>query len=151
MPKDLNDLRRERRAAAERMQERADALAALEGAETPDAEAIAAAETAFAEAQAGFETLNAQVGRAEAAEAARAAAATGGDDPAPGTGAAPTGTARPQQAATPRDPAHRGIEVGFMLHALAASRGDRERAVARLETDGHSGIAAIMSGASEAA
>ncbi|RAP39174.1 phage capsid protein, partial [Rhodovulum viride] len=95
--------------------------------------------------------LNAQVGRAEATEAARAAAATGGDDPAPGTGAAPTGTARPQQAATPRDPAHRGVEVGFMLHALAASRGDRERAVARLETDGHSGIAAIMSGASEAA
>ncbi|RBO52654.1 phage major capsid protein, partial [Rhodovulum sp. BSW8] len=64
MPKDLNDLRRERRAAAERMQERADALAALEGAETPDAAAIAAAETAFAEAQTGFETLNAQVGRA---------------------------------------------------------------------------------------
>ncbi|TDX20847.1 phage major capsid protein [Rhodovulum visakhapatnamense] len=151
-PRDLNDLRRERRAAAERMQDRADALAALEGADTPDTEAIAAAETAFAEAQAGFETLNAQVGRAEAAEAARAAAATGGDDPAPGTGgAAPTGTARPQQAATPRDPAHRGVEVGFMLHALAASRGDRERAVARLETDGHSGIAAIMSGASEAA
>ncbi|MBL3580782.1 phage major capsid protein, partial [Rhodovulum visakhapatnamense] len=126
------------------MQERADALAALEGAETPDAEAIAAAETAFAEAQAGFETLNAQVGRAEAAEAARAAAATGGDDPAATQPPAP-------QAATPRDPAHRGVEVGFMLHALAASRGDRERAVARLETDGHSGIAAIMSGASEAA
>ncbi|RAP37277.1 hypothetical protein BYZ73_21920, partial [Rhodovulum viride] len=73
MPKDLNDLRRERRAAAERMQERADALAALEGAETPDADAIAAAETAFAEAQTGFERLNAQVGRAEATEAARAA------------------------------------------------------------------------------
>ncbi|MBL3566905.1 phage major capsid protein, partial [Rhodovulum sulfidophilum] len=36
-------------------------------------------------------------------------------------------------------------------HALAASRGDRERAVARLEADGHSGVAAIMSGASEAA
>ncbi|MCE8459370.1 phage major capsid protein, partial [Rhodovulum sulfidophilum] len=79
-PRDLNDLRRERRAAAAQMQERADTLAALEGAETPDTEAIAAAETAFAEAQAGFETLNAQVGRAEAAEAARAAAATGGDD-----------------------------------------------------------------------
>ncbi|MBL3611158.1 phage major capsid protein [Rhodovulum sulfidophilum] len=151
-PRDLNDLRRERRAAAAQMQERADTLAALEGAETPDTEAIAAAETAFAEAQAGFETLNAQVGRAEAAEAARAAAATGGDDPAPGTGALPTGanpgTGSP---ATPRNPAHRGVEVGFMLHALAASRGDRERAVARLEADGHSGVAAIMSGASEAA
>ncbi|WP_414897699.1 phage major capsid protein [Rhodovulum sp. YEN HP10] len=148
MPKDLNDLRRERRAAAAQMQERADALAALEGAETPDAEAIAAAETAFAEAQAGFETLNARVGRAEATEAARAAAASGGDDPVPAR--SPGQTPAPQ-AATPRDPAHRGVEVGFMLHALAACRGDRARAVERLESDGHSGVAAIMSGASEAA
>ncbi|SIO36572.1 phage major capsid protein, HK97 family [Rhodovulum sp. ES.010] len=145
MPKDLDDLRRDRKAAADKMQECADAIAALEDGEgAPDAEAMTAAETAFAAAQAAFESANAAVQRAEAVEAAQAAAASGGDE----TPAAPGQAPHPARAAKPED---KGVEVGFMLHALAGAKGDRDRAAQRLEEAGHSGVAAIMSGASDSA
>ena len=110
----IDDLRRARKAAADGMAEKAEALAALEAAETPDAAAISAAETAFLAAQGAFEAADKQVKRAEVVEAAQAAAAGPGDtDP----GAAPG--AVPGAAAVPKDPAHKGIEVGLIVGALA--------------------------------
>lgn len=143
MPK-LDDLRRDRKAAATKLQEAADAIAALEDAGTaPDADEHIAAVAAFDGAQKAFDTLNAQVKRAEAAEAAQAASAVG-DEGAPGAAPAP----RPAQA---QNPDQKGVALGFVVHALARSRGDRDKAVAYLESEGHSGISAALSGATDAA
>lgn len=139
----LDDLRRGRKEAAAKMQAAAMTLTELEGAATLDEAAVAAAQGAFDAAKAEFGTLDAQVKRGEEAEAAQAAAAGAGDTQ-PGAGAAIT-------PATPANPEHKGIEVGFVFHALAATRGDREKAAALLERDGHSGISAALSGATDAA
>ncbi|ASM72506.1 MULTISPECIES: phage major capsid protein [Roseobacteraceae] len=45
----------------------------------------------------------------------------------------------------------KGIGFAFMVHALANSKGDKDRAVARLDKDGHSGMSAALSGASDSA
>ncbi|RRH70014.1 phage major capsid protein, partial [Falsigemmobacter faecalis] len=142
-PKKLDDLRRDRKAAADTMQTAADAIGTLEaaGKGAQDAEHIAAV-TAFEAAEAAFNQADAAVKRAEATERARAAAAVG--DTAPGLGA----ESRP---AMPTNPAEKGVALGFMVHALAAARGDRDKAASYLEREGHSGISAALSGATEAA
>lgn len=141
--KKLDDLRRDRKAAADTMQTAADAIGTLEaaGKGAQDAEHIAAV-TAFEAAEAAFNQADAAVKRAEATERARAAAAVG--DTAPGLGA----ESRP---AMPANPAEKGVALGFMVHALAAARGDRDKAASYLEREGHSGISAALSGATEAA
>lgn len=137
----IDDLRRARKAAADGMAERAEALAALEAAETPDAAAISAAETAFLAAQGAFEAADKQVKRAEAVEAAQAAAAGPGDtDP----GATPGANLGAGAAAVPKDPAHKGIEVGLIVGALAAHKGDLGRAVAQLDRAGFGQVAAAL-------
>ncbi|WP_444460447.1 hypothetical protein [Rhodobacter capsulatus] len=118
----IDDLRRARKAAADSMSERAEALAALEAAETPDAAAISAAETAFAAAQSAFEAADKQVKRAEAVEAAKAAAAGRATPIRRDPGREPWGGRGSGVAAVPKDPAHKGIEVGLIVGALAAQR-----------------------------
>lgn len=143
MPK-LDDLRRDRKAAAKALQDAADAVSALEeSGVTADDEKHGAAVAAFEEAQKAFDQINASVKRAEAAEAAAAAAAVG-DDQQHAQGA----TQRPAQ---PQNPDEKGVALGFVVHALAKSRGDRDKAAAYLESEGHSGISAALSGATEAA
>ena len=140
--KDLNDLRRERKAASDKMAAQAEAIEQLEAADTRDEEAIAAAVAEFEADEKAFKKADAAVKRAEACENAAAAAATGGDE-------AQTLTAT--QPAQAKQPGQEGIEAGFMVQALANSKGDRDRAVARLERDGHSRVAAALSGASDSA
>lgn len=146
MPKNLDDLRRGRKEAAANMTAAAAKLTELESAATLDEAAIKAAQGEFDAAKAEFGKLDGQVKRGEDAEAAQAAAANAGDA-APGAGTPPAGLT-PAQAANPE---HKGIEVGFVFHALAAARGDKDKAVALLEKDGHSGISAALSGATDAA
>ncbi|MFN4101176.1 MAG: phage major capsid protein, partial [Pararhodobacter sp.] len=143
MGKKLDDLRRDRKAAAKAMQDKADAIAALEtdGTAADDALHVAAV-AAFDEAQRAFDALNASVKRSEAAEAAAAAAAVG--DQAATTPA-------PSHPATPTNPADKGVALGFAVHALARCRGDREKAIGYLDAEGHSGISAALSGATESA
>lgn len=142
---DINDLRRARKAAADKMQSCADAISELEAVEGgPDADKLQEAEATFSAAQEEFAAADTKVKRAESVEAAQAAAAVSETDTPP----APTQASQPAQ---PKDPAHAGVELGFMVHALANTKGDRERAAARLEAEGHSTISAALSGASEAA
>lgn len=140
---DLNDLRRDRKAAADKMGAAADALVQIEN-ETPDnADAIAAAQAEFEAAQASFDKLDAQVKRGEAAEQAAATAAAA---PAPivasAAGAVP---------ATPKNAEQRGAEAGIMVGALLYAGGNKDRAVAKLDADGHSGLSAALSTATDAA
>lgn len=141
----IDDLRRGRKEAAAKMTAAAESLTVLESAATLDEAAIAAAQGVFDAAKAEFGKLDGQVKRAEEAEAAQAASAGAGDT-APGAGNAPVTT--PANAANPD---HKGIEVGFVFHALAANGGDRDKAVAMLDREGHSGISAALSGATDAA
>lgn len=147
MAKDIADLRRDRKAAADKMKDSADAISTLEttGAAADAAEMVAALAD-FETAQAAFETADAAVKRAEAVERAQAeSAAAGGDE---GNSAVPGGSALAARAKTP---GQEGIEAGFMVQALTMAKGDRDKAVAILERDGHSGVAAALSGASESA
>lgn len=114
---DSNDLRKKRGAKAEIMATLADELTALEGVETPDAAAIDAKSVAFAAAQTEFEQLDKQVKRAEAAEAARAASA----EPAPN----PRSVRAPARAVNEAD---QGIAAGLFVLAMAATKGDPDRA-----------------------
>ena len=137
-----DDLRRDRKAAADKMQTAADAISTLEAAGTgADDEKHVAAVAEFNAAQKAFNQADASVKRAEATEAAAAAAATG--DQGQG-GQAP----RP---AVVIDTAEKGAALGFMVHALARCKGDRDKAATYLESEGHSGISAALSGATEAA
>ena len=137
--KNLDDLRRDRKAAADKMKEKATAIGALEASETPDAAAIATASAEFEAAQAAFNAADSAVKRGEAVEAAEAAAAGPGDV---GRGAG-AGASVPGQVA---NPAHKGAEVGFLMHAMYEANGDTDRAMAVLDRDGHSGISAALSG-----
>ncbi|PTM74774.1 HK97 family phage major capsid protein [Cereibacter johrii] len=144
----LDDLRRARKAAADTMAAVAARIGALEAAETPDAAALEAETAAFAAAEAAFAKADAAVTRAAAVEAAQAAAAQGdGAGAGSGTGAAGA-DAVPAIAA---DPAHRGVAAGFMVQALARTKGDRDKAARLLEAEGHGAISAALSGASEGA
>lgn len=139
---DINDLRRMLKASADDMEVKAKAIEDLEAAEDTDEQALAAAVAAFEAAESEFKSLQVKVTRAESVERAKAATATSEIDTPP---------AAPVAAATPKDPEHEGIEVGFMAHALINARGDRDRAAARLEQEGHSAISAALSGATESA
>jgi len=141
--KDINDLRAERKTAADAMAAAATNIDALESAETPDAEALAAATAEFDTAKADFDKSDRAVKRAEGVLAAQSAAATGGDDQGM-PGGAPV-------AATAKNPADKAIEVGFIVGALANHKGDADKAAVQLEEAGHSGVAAVLSGASSAA
>lgn len=145
MKKDIDDHRRDREAAAQAMETAADALSDLEAAEAPDEAALAAAQAEFDAAESDFAAADKRVKRAESVEAAKAKAATAGDEDQ--TAGAGTGSV-PAQA---KNPEHKGIEVGFMIAALANNKGNREAAVAQLDRDGFSGIGAIMTGATESA
>ncbi|MCG7626170.1 phage major capsid protein, partial [Epibacterium sp. Ofav1-8] len=141
---DINDLRRMLQAAAETMDTCSQAIEDVEGAEGSTDEALAEAVATFEAAEADFKKIQARVKRAEAVEAAKAATASSELE---------ISAITPPHAApaTPKDPEHEGIEVGFMAHALINARGDRDRAAARLEQEGHSAISAALSGASESA
>ncbi|KPU83705.1 phage capsid protein [Marinosulfonomonas sp. PRT-SC04] len=142
--KDINDLRRDRKAAADNLQTLAADINTIEGAGGDDmAEKLVAATAAFDTAQVAFDASDAAVKRAESVESAQATSMGAGDE---GT-STQTGTV-PAQAINPD---HKGVTAGFMLHALANSGGDRDKAVAALEADGHSGVSAALSGATEAA
>ena len=141
----LDDLRRARKAAADKMTETATAISTLEATEGgAEAAALEAAQSAFSEAEAGFKAADVAVKRAEAVEAAQAAAAVG-DLGAQGQA---QGAGTPAVALNPED---RGVAAGFMVHALANAGGDRDKAVRLLEAGGHSAISAALSGASESA
>lgn len=143
MPKNIADLRRDRKAAADKMTETSAAIATLEEAGTAaDAAEMVAAVAAFDGARASFDAVSASLARAESVEAAQAAAAVGDKpgQPAPAT--------NPAVAA---DPAMKGVSVGFVVQALARNKGDRDKAMADLEAQGHSQLSAALSGATEAA
>nr|WP_152559559.1 phage major capsid protein [Paenirhodobacter enshiensis] len=139
----LDDLRRDRKAAATALSSAADAINKLEeaGTATGTPEHVAAV-AAFDQAKRAFDDLDAGVKRAETTEAALAAAAVGDQN---GQRAAQGLNAQP------KNPADKGVEVGFVVHALARAHGDRDKAAAFLENEGHSGISAALSGATEAA
>ncbi|MFG6586061.1 phage major capsid protein [Sulfitobacter sp. MOLA879] len=140
--KDVNDYRRDRKAAADTLQACAAALSALEdGGTTADAPEMIEAVAAFDAAQAAFETADKAVKRAESVEAAQAATAQSE------TNTPPAQTA-PAVAQNPED---KGVGFAFMVHALANSGGDKDRAIARLDKDGHSGMSAALSGATDSA
>ena len=139
MAKNIDDLRRDRKAAADSMQQLAGQISDLESAETPDAQAVETAQAEFDAAQARFEAANRAVQRAEAAEAAQAASASAGDTAAPAT-----------VPAAARNPEDAQAETALMVHALAATGGHKEGAVKRLETSGFGAVAATLVGADEA-
>ncbi|MEM7505553.1 MAG: phage major capsid protein [Pseudomonadota bacterium] len=151
---DLNDLRQLRAAAADAMQASANSLATLENAETSDDDAIAQANTDFEAAQAEFTKLDAQVKRAEVAEAAQVAAAmpapTAATSPRPDQQPAPAATTQPAPGAggpapaAPADPNMLGADLGLMILSLAAAKCDPVRAARRMEAAGHSQIAAAL-------
>lgn len=144
--KDINDHRRDRKAAADAMQAAADQLQALEAAEGDiDNDALQAAQTAFDAAQKEFEASDKAVKRLEAVEAAQAAAAVSETETAP---APSSGTTTPGAFEKPEN---KGVDVGMMVGALISKRGDVEKAIAMLEGEGHTGISAALSGATEAA
>lgn len=147
MAKDIADLRRDRKAAADKMKDCADAIETLESTDAAaDSEEMTAAVAEFEAAQAAFDLTDAAVKRAEAVERAQAESAGAGDEADAGGAGASAGA--PARA---RTPGQEGIEAGFMVQALTMAKGDRDKAVAILERDGHSGVAAALSGASESA
>lgn len=145
-PKDINDLRRERTAAAQAMTTTADALSALENeAEGADEAAHASAMQSFSTAEATFKRLDAQVKRQEQVDAANAAGAA--PEPAAGDGS-PAAQSVPAVAVSDAD---RGMGAGMIVGALAVSKGNREAAVAYLDKEGQSAIGAALSGATSGA
>lgn len=141
---DINDLRRMLKAAAEAMQTKAKAIEDLEAAGSAEAGAIEAAVAEFEVSSDEFKALQKRVERAEEVEAAKAATATSEAE----TGAT---TTAPQVPAQPKRAGEEAIEVGFMAHALINAKGNLEKAVERLEKDGHTAISAALSGATEGA
>lgn len=140
---DINDLRQARKAAADAMAAAASKIETMEAAEDTSDEDMAAAQAKFDAANADFNKADRAVKRAEAVEAAQAAAAQGD--------AGDLSTGGQEVAAMPKNPADKGIEVGFIVGALANQGGNRDAAAAQLEEAGHSGVAAVLSGASSAA
>lgn len=139
MPKSADDLRRDRQAAAEAMNTAAAAMAAA-----ADDAALTAAQGDFEAAEAAFKKADALVGAAERAEAARAAAAV------PAAHVTTPAQTTPAAAQVVPD-GHKAIEVGFIMAALGACGGDRDRAVKKLEQDGYGQIGAVLSSATPTA
>lgn len=151
MPKDINDFRRDRKAAADDMEAAVGLIEDAEEAQTDEEAAVGgsddlkSANADFDKAEAAFHAADAQVKRLESVEAAKAAAAVSEQDPtsAPAAGSGIS--------ATPENPNHKGLQAAFMFQALAVNGGDRDKACAFLEDAGHSGISASLSGATPAA
>lgn len=147
----IADLRRSRAAAAQQMKAASDAIRAHEAAAlAADSEAMQKAIADFDAAKAAFDRASEQLARAEAVEAAEAAIAQGdmtSMTPTAGNGLGGAATVP----ALASDPQHRGVAAGFMVHALAQARGDRDKAVAALERAGHGAISAVLNGAVETA
>lgn len=141
---DINDLRRMLKAAAETMGTTAQALDDLEASGSAEASAIEAATAAFDAAKAEFEGLKVRVARAEDVEAAKASTAGSELNPGGSRGGSPL----PGQVAKADD---KGADTGLMVAALANAKGNKDQAVTFLEAEGHSGIAATLSGASDGA
>lgn len=139
MARNLDDLRRARKAAADNMQLAADKLTDLEDVETLETAEIETAQAEFDTAQAAFEAVNKSVKRGETTEAAQAASAHSGDEIAPAATV-------PAQALNPDE---KGAEVALMVHALAATGGNKEAAVTRLEGSGYGAVAATLVGADQ--
>ena len=141
--KDINDYRRDRTSAAAAMTAASELIGTTEASgAAQDDDAMVAAIAAFETAQADFAAADASVKRLEAVEAAAAASAqseTSQSSPVPGA---------PARAA---DPAAKGVDFGLMVQALANAKGSKDGAIARLDRDGHSGISAALSGATESA
>lgn len=137
MAKSADDLRRERKAAADKMEQAAVAMS-----DAADDAALATAKAAFDQAEADYKRADALVNATEAAEAAKARAAV------PAAHVTQPGAAAPAQ---PLNPEHKAIEVGFIMAALGSERGDQTRAAAKLEKDGYSQIGAILNSATSSA
>jgi HK97 family phage major capsid protein len=143
MTKSADDLRRERKAAADAMAAAATKLDGLEGSE---AEAVQAD---FDKAQADFKALDAAVTRAEAVEAAQARAAV---PVAPLPGAVQTPAAPGAGGATvPAQAAEKGIRFARMFRAMAVSGGIPRLAQEQAEAWGDSGLFANQNMGSGAA
>ena len=139
--KDLDDLRRKRKAAAEAMSNTATAISDLEAAGTADgSDEMNAAISAFDDAKTTFEASDKAVKRAETVEAAQVAAAGSGDE-----------GSRTTVPAVPVAESDKGLTLGFMVHALTRSGGDKAKAMAALEADGHSAVSAALSAGDETA
>jgi len=145
MPKHIADLRRKRTAAAKRMETASATITGLEASSTAaDHADMVAAVKEFEDAQTEFNALGTSLGRAEATEAALSAAAVGDQQQnQPGANATVP--------AVPNNPAMAGVELGFMVHALARNKGDQAAAAADLEKSGHGGLSAALSGADASA
>lgn len=130
MPKSADDLRRERKAAADAMQVAATELNDLEaGLDATTAQAK------FDKAEADFKAADAAVKRAEAVEAAQAAAAVPAAPlPAPGA------VASTPAATVPAQVAEKGIRFARMFRAMAASGGIPRLAQEQAEAWGDSGL-----------
>lgn len=141
--KDINDFRRIRTSAAAAMSTASDLIGTFEAASAAvdDVEFVAAI-AAFDTAQTEFTAADVSVKRLEIVEAANALnAQTETGDPAPIAG----------QPARAKNPYDKGADFGLMVHALANSKGSKDGAIARLDRDGHSGISAALSGATDSA
>lgn len=141
---DINDLRRTLKAAADTMSDKAQAIEDLEASDTAEASAIEAAVGEFEAAQKEFEGVQGRLTRAEAVEAAKASIAVSETDTVPG-GSGGTLPAQPAAADL------KGADTGLMVAALANSKGDKDKAATLLEQQGHSQIAATLSGATDSA
>ena len=141
---DINDLRRMLKAAAENMGTTAKVLDDLEVSGTAEDSTIETATAAFDAAKKEFDGLKVRVARAEEVEAAKASTA-GSEQNTAGTG---SGSLQPGQVAKADD---KGADTGLIVAALANCKGNKDQAVTFLESEGHSGIAATLSGASDGA
>lgn len=132
---DINDLRRNRKAAADKMQAAADKLTDLEAVEETTEEQLAEATKEFEAADAEFKRADAAVKRAEQVEAAQAEAAAPSEPSQPAGGAgAGNGARAPAAAAEP------GLRFGAMLRTLGAVGGDYRAAIDLAEANGQSGL-----------
>ncbi|WP_335946108.1 phage major capsid protein [Salipiger bermudensis] len=138
---DINDLRRARKAAAEDMQAKADALTSIEDQESADEAALQGAQAAFDAAKAAFDKADRQVKRAEEVEAASASAAV------PEPGSEPDA---PRSSVT-AEPKEKGLEFGAMLRTLAAAGGNVHTARVIAEENGQSGLFSAQNVSSAAA
>lgn len=136
---DINDLRKQRKAAADQMDQCLTKLTELEGAETPDDAAIEAAQSEFDKAETDFQKRDKAVKNAEAVERAQAASAV--SEEASG-GASITGGA--SVPAVAENPADKAIEVGFIVGALANCGGNVAVATEQLDAAGHTAISAVL-------
>lgn len=126
---DINDLRRARKAAADKMEQTAQALSDLEAKDDTKTEDLTAAQEAFDAAQSAFDKAHKAVERAEQVEAAQASAAAPVEPTATG-GQGAGGTGAPAAAAEP------GLRFARMMRTIAAADGNMREARAIADENG---------------